>query len=330
MSTAGGREVRGHMAFRSGGFGGGYGGGGGGFGFGFALTPWVKRLLIANAVVFLVTAISGTAFLLLALVPSQVLLRPWTPLTYMFVHGGFLHLFFNLLVLFFFGPALEERWGSRAFIRFYLLCGLGAAAASFLFAFNAAVIGASGAVYGVMLAFAMLWPHMPIYIWGIFPVKAMWLVAFLFLLSVFGAVSGPGDGVAHFAHLGGFAAAFLYMKFGGGTTAWGDGGASGWGAGTRAGRGGYGSGAGGGRAGDPRSRESGFSRLRRRLTGPKLTVEPGGGDRPRAPRRTGADEERLLREVDRVLDKINESGIGSLTPEERRVLDEMSRRQRKD
>src|SRR5688572_29169562 len=103
---------------------------------GYMLTPWVKRLLLANGVVFIATWIFPWLIAYLAFQPSAVILRPWTILTYMFAHGGFWHIFFNLLALFFFGPPLEERWGSREFIKYYLICGLGGAALSFLFAFN--------------------------------------------------------------------------------------------------------------------------------------------------------------------------------------------------
>ena len=90
------------------------------------MTPWVKRLIVANLAVFVAQWIlklpveSWFAF-----APSQVLYRPWTPITYMFAHSGFWHIFFNMLMLFFFGPPLEERWGSREFIKYYLICGLG-------------------------------------------------------------------------------------------------------------------------------------------------------------------------------------------------------------
>jgi membrane associated rhomboid family serine protease len=139
----------------------------------------------------------------MAFIPSEILLRPWTIITYMFAHGNFWHLFWNMLGLFFFGPPLESRWGSREFLKFYFICGMGGAALSFLFAFHAPIIGASAAVYGVMLAFAMNWPNMAIYIWGILPVKAKWLIAFLTAASVLALVGGASDGVAHRAHLGG-------------------------------------------------------------------------------------------------------------------------------
>jgi len=260
---------------------------------GFQLTPWVKRLIIINTAVFILTLISPIVGAYLAFTPAGVIFRPWTVFTYMFVHGDFFHLFFNMLALFFFGPPLEERWGSRAFLKFYLICGLGGAALSFLFAFNASVVGASAAVYGVMLAFAMVWPDVPIYLFAIFPVKAKWLIAIFVAISILSAFTSPRDGVAHFAHLGGFAAAYLYMKF------------------------------------DPKIGAP-FRNLRRMISRPKLTVVPGGQPPkpPERPRRRA--DERTYDEIDRVLDKISTHGMASLTPEERKLLDDVSRRYRQN
>ena len=265
--------------------------GGGSFG-GFALTPWVKRLIIVNLALFIVTSMVPLIGSFLAFQPSGVLFRPWTIVTYMFVHGGFWHVFFNLLSLFFFGPPIESRWGSREFIKYYIICGLGGALLSFAFAFNSSVVGASAAVYGVMLAFAMIYPDMPIYIYAIFPVKAKWLIAVLAAFSLFSAFSGGGDGVAHFAHLGGFAAGYLYLKL------------------------------------DFRAEDS-VKKLKRMVNKPKLTVVPGGPPAQAAPKPRRADE-RVYDDVDKVLDKISTQGMASLTPEERNLLDEVSRKYRKN
>jgi membrane associated rhomboid family serine protease len=282
------------------------------FGFHFSLTPVVKRLLIANAVVFLAVAITGRggarfALEWLAFQPDRVLTRPWGMITYMFVHADFMHLFVNMLVLFFFGPPLESRWGRNEFLRFYLVAGLGGVALSFLLA-PTGLVGASAACFGLMLAFAMNWPDSPIYVWGIFPIKAKWLVTFLGVMALFGALGASGGGVAHLAHLGGLAAGFLYLKA------------------------------------DWRS-SAALDRLRR--AAPKsprrLAIVPRDEDeesdveataprrsrRPEAGVRAGSpDERRMLDEVDRVLDKISAQGMASLTAEERRLLDEVSRRHR--
>lgn len=276
------------------------------FGFGFGMTPWVQRLLIANTVVFLLQQTMPALTTQLAFIPAIALARPWTIVTYMFAHGSFMHLLLNMLGLFFFGPPLEERLGSRDFLIFYLVCGLGGAALSFVFAFNAPIIGASAAVYGILLAFAMFWPDMSIYIWGILPVKAKWLVGFIFAMSVINAFGGRADGVAHFAHLGGFAAAFLFLRIGG----------------------------------HKRSGGGVISRLKgampQRRSGQNFTVVTGGRDTatPRPPQappvRRRREDERLLDDLDRVLDKISTDGIASLSAEERRLLDEASRRYRQN
>lgn len=190
---------------------------------GFQTTRWVKCLLLANAGLFLVTAAVGIDAMadLFAFSPSRLLERPWGILTYMFVHAGLWHLLMNLLVLFFFGPPLESRWGSDFFIKFYLACGFGGVLLSFFFA-DAAIVGASAACYGVMLAFAMTWPDAPIHIWGVVPVRAKWVVGFLAALSFASAV-GPGrDGIAHLAHLGGVVTGFLVVKSGRAPVLWGD------------------------------------------------------------------------------------------------------------
>lgn len=254
--------------------------------------------MIANTVVFVITLAFGGLLPYLAFTPALVLSQPWTLVTYMFVHGGIFHLLFNMLGLFFFGPPLEERWGSREFVQFYLIAGLGGAVLSLVFP-QQPIIGASAAIYGVLVAFAMYWPDNPIYIWGIFPVKAKWLVGFMIALSVFYTVSGGSAGIAHLAHLGGAAAAFVYLK-------------SRW-------------------APSP----FGPTPRKRRATMRKWRVLSGGDDESSPPkpaasgnRRAAREARDLLDDVDKILDKISAGGLASLTAEERRRLDEASRRTR--
>ena len=259
----------------------------------------VKRLLIANVAVFGLTLLVGYAVMIdwFAFQPTRIFVRPWGVGTYMFVHGGFMHLALNMLVLFFFGPPLESRWGSREFLKFYLVCGLGGVALSYLF-LPSAVVGASAAVYGLMLAFAMNWPDAPIYVWGIFPVKAKWLVAFLFVVSLMSALSDPGGGggVAHFAHLGGLAAGFAWLK-----------------SDMRPGR-------------KTRTGAKTAAKKRRLAIVPREEREERRAAQAEVRRH---DEEKvLLDRVDAVLDKISAEGMSSLTPDERRLLDEVSRRRR--
>jgi len=183
----------------------------------FPMTPWTRRLLVANVVMFFVTYSSADLWYLLQLNPQRILAQPWmafTAFTYMFLHAGLGHLFFNMLGLFFFGPRLESRLGSRGFLLLYFLSGLGGAAFSFLFARQYPVVGASAAVYGVLLGFAMYWPRERIYIWFVIPVEA-WLIATLLVVGSLWAGINPSAGsrTAHFAHLGGLAVGFLFLKW---------------------------------------------------------------------------------------------------------------------
>ena len=183
------------------------------------MTPWIRKLVIANAAVYLFTEYTAAGPILanlMALRPHPLLMlrHPWTPITYMFVHANFMHIFFNMLVLFFFGPRLEMRLGSVRFIKLYFLSGFAGAVLSMAFLMGPPVpiVGASGAVYGVLMGFAILWPRDAIYIWGIVPVQARWLVGVMTAMTVFLGFGGGQDGVAHFAHLGGFLGGYLYMR----------------------------------------------------------------------------------------------------------------------
>jgi membrane associated rhomboid family serine protease len=270
------------------------------FGIGLTPTPMVKRLLIANAVVFaLQLVLRDFMFDWFAFQPRQLVFRPWGPFTYMFLHGDLMHLFGNMLFLFFFGPPLEARWGEREFLRFYLICGLGGVALSFVF-MPASIVGASAAVYGVMLAFAMNWPNAPIYVFGIFPVLAKYLVAFFGVVALLGATgSAEGSNVAHFAHLGGLVAGYIYLKA------------------------------------DFRARGvlDGVRRKARKKR--RLAIVPGEeheeehSTRSRPERQAKArDDEALYDRVDAVLDKISAEGMSSLTSAELRLLDEVSKKHR--
>jgi membrane associated rhomboid family serine protease len=177
------------------------------------MTKWSGRLIAANIAVFILTISRPELRYALAFVPAQVLMEPWTLLTYMFVHAsGFGHIFFNMIAIFFFGPRVEARIGSRNFLYLYFISGLGGAILSLLLAPHAAVIGASGAVFGILLAFARFWPRERIYLWAIIPVQARWLVIGLAVLSIFSGIGGGGS-IAHFAHLGGFAGGWLFLAW---------------------------------------------------------------------------------------------------------------------
>lgn len=263
----------------------------------FSLTPWVKGLIVANTVVYFlkITVFTGPWLLdTFAFQPQEFLRRWWTPFSYMFLHGNFLHLAFNLLMLFFFGPAVEDRMGGPRFASYYLVCGLGGAILSFGLMVTtpvSMVIGASGAVFGVALAFAMYWPDAPVWVFPIpIPIKAKWLVIFLATLSLVAAILGARNGVAHLAHLGGFAFGFLFLR---GERLLGARGLQ--------------------DEHRPRFARVATSRRPRERRAPDAQPTPRSEDAAR------------FDELDRVLDKISQTGLDSLTPDERRLLDDMSR-----
>jgi len=256
------------------------------------MTPWVFRLLIANVAMFFVTASFPELYRALMLVPGWVLVRPWTLVTYMFLHAGFGHLFFNMIGLFFFGPRLEATLGSRDFLRLYLFSGLGGAAFSFLFAPQAAVVGASGAVFGILLAFALLWPREKIFIWGVLPVEARWLIGFLGAMALFSGVTGAQSGIAHFAHLGGFAGGWLYLRW--------------------------------------RKRKRRPQVVSPQENGPRAPAIPGAAEREARKAWESIRLEELHElnrdEVEKLLTKLQVGGVRGLSPEERAFLDRMARR----
>ena len=264
------------------------------------VTPWVGRIIAANAVVLLLmqTLFTSPALQeLLAFDPDAVVRHPWSFFTYAFVHGGLLHLLFNSLGIFVFGTAVESRMGSRAFVSYYIYCAVGAAIFCWLLGFMRDVqpfVGASGAVLGLAVAFAMYWPDARVMVFPFpVPIKARTLVIALVAIDVAFAWLAPGDGIAHEAHVGGAIFGFLFFRVQQLSS-----GAS------------------------PRERsvervvmvQSGMhDPLRRRPT-------PVPRPRPRT------EPDAATAELDRVLDKISAQGIASLTPSEKRFLDEVSRR----
>ena len=189
------------------------------------MTPAIKALIIANVVVFVMQWLLQRNVDLnqvLGLMPREVLGgRLWQPLTYMFLHAGIGHIFFNMLALWMFGVELERMWGTRFFLKYYAVCGVGAAATTMLASaipgalhdhlYTTTTIGASGAIYGVLLAYGLYFPNRPIYIYAIFPLPAKWMVIVTGAISLLLSLSG-GGGVAHTTHLGGLVVGYLYLK----------------------------------------------------------------------------------------------------------------------
>lgn len=176
------------------------------------VTPVVQLLLFANILVFALQSFVPGLANAFVFDPRFVTARPWTLVTYMFLHGGLWHIAFNMLALYFFGPRIESRIGSRPFTVLYFISGITGALLSMFFS-GAPIIGASGGVFGVMLAFAWYWPDERIFLWGVLPVPARILVVGTTVMAIFGGFGGGGDGVAHFAHLGGYVGAFAYLKW---------------------------------------------------------------------------------------------------------------------
>jgi len=272
----------------------------------YGLTPWVRRLLVANLLVFLIqnTLLTSASFSdAFAFAPAHAWERPWTFVTYMFLHAGIPHILFNMLVLFIFGSSVEEQMGGRAFFLFYILCGIGGAVASFPLTQAVVVtqiIGASGAVLGVAVAFAWYWPDHPVFFFPLpDPIPAKWLITFLVAFDLVLALIGASDGIAHLAHLGGVGTALLYLK---GQHWWA----------TR---------------GEREAQQLSESSV---LVSQPPRVSRSSGSPPAAQRTKsrGEPDARANAEIDRVLDKIIASGVESLTPAERKFLTEISRRLR--
>ncbi len=183
------------------------------------LTRVVKYLLIANVALFILTLVPSLGPLLrstLAFIPKAVLNegRIWQLFTYMFLHDGWLHLIFNMLVLWMFGSELERYFGSKEFLKYYCITGVGAGVIYWLTSFNSMipVVGASGAIYGLLLAYGVTFPDRLVYLWFVIPIKAKHLVIFLGLFAFFAQVSALMPWIAHLAHLGGMLVGFLYLK----------------------------------------------------------------------------------------------------------------------
>jgi len=177
----------------------------------------VNQIIVINVIIYVIEMIlARTAFIeMFGLTPRLVVTKGyvWQIVTYMFLHGSLWHLILNMFIIWMFGTPLESVWGSNRFLNYYFVCGFGGALLSFLFSFNTTVIGASGAGYGILLAYAILFPYAEIYVWGLLPVRARTLVIFMTIIE-FASGFSRGDGVAHFAHLGGMAAGFLYLRGG--------------------------------------------------------------------------------------------------------------------
>jgi membrane associated rhomboid family serine protease len=184
----------------------------------------MKALIGVNVAVFFAQLIVRALTDAFGLVPAYVVGRFWIWQlgTYMFLHGGLFHILFNMLALWMFGSELERIWGTRNFLKFYMVTGIGAGVLTVLFAllpfdasrqlYTSDVIGASGAIYGLLLAYALYLPDRPIYMYMLFPIPAKYFVMIMGAIAFYASLSGAGGGVANATHLGGLLVAYLYLK----------------------------------------------------------------------------------------------------------------------
>src|SRR5438477_2834901 len=195
----------------------------GGFGIGGGWTPAVKTLVIACVIGFFLQIIdqfAGGRSLTyeFGLVPAMVTQKYylWQLVTYIFLHGGFFHILFNMFALYMFGSELEATWGTRQFTKFFFICGIGAAITSVVASPQSPIpiIGASGAIFGLLLAYGVLFPNRLIYLYMIIPIPAKWFVVIFGAITFLSALSANGSGVAYVAHLGGMLFGFIYLKGG--------------------------------------------------------------------------------------------------------------------
>lgn len=285
------------------------------------LTPGVQAIIaISIAVMFVqMTAVKYADMTAwfgfdVAALPS----RGWTALTYLFVHAGVWHMAVNMYALYLFGPRLEQTWGGpKRFLWFYALCGLGGVVFDLVFIRAGVLVGASAAVFGVMTAYVMQWPDEEVFLLFVMPVRVRTLVIGLVAVNLIVGLLGTADGVnvVYFAHVGGAITAYVYMRM---------------------------------------AMSSGMDQVRQRVANLPDADEPPRAIPRSMPRRERGDEvddivakskaiaakrvtslspssrrrEARAEELNRVLDKISQHGIESLTSDERKVLEEMSRRLR--
>ena len=205
--------------------------------FGGDLAPGVRALLFTTIGVFLfqllAQTLAGVRFeRLFGLVPYDVThhLFLWQPVSYLFLHGGFWHILLNMLALWMFGSRLEELWGTDRFLRFYFVTGVGAALCSTLVSPGSTIpiIGASGAIYGLLAAYGLLFPEETLLLYFVIPIKAKYFVLILGLITFWSSLTASGDGVAHVAHLGGMLFGWGYLRWFSGGGAMGRGGSDRW------------------------------------------------------------------------------------------------------
>ena len=258
------------------------------------LSPALKILILSNVFIFVLEWMVGYPFVaIFGLVPRRFLHEYWLwqPVTYLFLHGGVLHLLFNLITLWMFGLAIEAQWGSREFLKYYFITGIGAGLFNVLLdpGSSAAVIGASGAIYGLLVAFAMLYPDAVVWVWFFIPMRARTMALLFGVIEFLTSLSGGGSGVANLAHLGGMLVGYVYLRWG-------------W-----------------------------VAKIRLNYWARSVAagLSTRASSAPRRVRRSESWDRDLEAEANRILDKVLQHGSDSLTPEEKETMRRYSEQTKK-
>ncbi|MEE9166467.1 MAG: rhomboid family intramembrane serine protease [Candidatus Neomarinimicrobiota bacterium] len=182
-------------------------------------TDAIKLLVSINFLIFILQTISGQQgilYQLFGIVPRDTWSRfmVWQPFTYLFFHGGVWHVLINMFVLWMFGSELERHWGKRDFLKYYFLTGVGAGIVTILFNYNSKipVVGASGAIYGILLAYGLMFPNRYVYIYFLLPIKVKYFVIFVGIMAFFSSLNPQYSNISHLTHLSGMAIGYLYLR----------------------------------------------------------------------------------------------------------------------
>ena len=182
-------------------------------------TDAIKFIISINFLIFILQYLSGMEgelFTIFGIVPSKTFgeLMLWQPFTYLFFHGGIWHVLINMFVLWMFGSELEKFWGKKEFLRFFFITGIGSGLITILFSLSSTnpVVGASGAIYGVLLAYGFMFPNRLVYLYFLIPIKVKYLVMLIGAIAFFSSLNPGNSNISHLTHLSGMVIAFIYLR----------------------------------------------------------------------------------------------------------------------
>ena len=182
-------------------------------------TDAIKFIISINFLIFILQYLSGMEnelFTIFGIVPSKTFgeLMLWQPITYLFFHGGIWHVLINMFVLWMFGSELEKFWGKKEFLRFFFITGIGSGLITILFSLSSTnpVVGASGAIYGVLLAYGFMFPNRLVYLYFLIPIKVKYLVILIGAIAFFSSLNPGNSNISHLTHLSGMVIGFIYLR----------------------------------------------------------------------------------------------------------------------